>query len=356
MPKHCPTLRDNFENFVHFGPFSFDIVIPRIQAFQDDLGMPVVPETLWIFLAHSLCGIQPLFHAAQQKLEAVHFCPDWLDAIPVVHLTCRAFHWLSPMAAKCFYAAQSLKNAWSWQSHLRCGGNRVAILWWVQAFARPFSWTGLQGLKSVRTFCTLNFSSQAQRFVRDVTWEIHGDPVERWCLNPFESVWPVDLLCIAPISQVDFEARQRAELIPTIPQAEAKCGSVHLFARCDFTFGLCESNQKCGWLMLIVVVRRLLASLWLPVSRSKESRWVKCQTCFDAISRASKEEGDSCSCPNLKTRCLLWQSKDSCFELFSPAVCTVSCSFLLLRSSRSESQAREPACRGWWFEDGCESR
>jgi len=54
-----------------------------------------------------------------------------------------------------------------------------ALTGWMP-YQLPLSWTGLQGLKSVRTFRSLQFSSQ-----------------------------------------VDFEARQRAELIPTIPQAEA---------------------------------------------------------------------------------------------------------------------------------------
>jgi len=54
-----------------------------------------------------------------------------------------------------------------------------ALTGWMP-YQLPLSWAALQGLKSVRTFCSLQFSSQ-----------------------------------------VDFEARQRAELIPTIPQAEA---------------------------------------------------------------------------------------------------------------------------------------
>mmetsp|Transcript_52178 Transcript_52178/g.121774 ORF Transcript_52178/g.121774 Transcript_52178/m.121774 type:complete len:1453 (+) Transcript_52178:53-4411(+) len=55
----------------------------------------------------------------------------------------------------------------------------TALTGWVP-YQLPLSWSALQGLKAVRTFCTLQSTSQ-----------------------------------------VDFEARQRAELMPSIPQAEA---------------------------------------------------------------------------------------------------------------------------------------
>jgi len=59
----------------------------------------------------------------------------------------------------------------------------TALTGWVP-YQLPLSWSALQGLKAVRTFCTLQTSSQ-----------------------------------------VDFEARQRAELMPSIPQAEAQAGT-----------------------------------------------------------------------------------------------------------------------------------
>lgn len=111
LPKHCPTLK-----------------ISRIWSFWHSFGAQGFKlfRTISVCLlcldlcGYALCGIQLLFHAAQQKFEAVHFCLDWLDAIPVVHLTCRAFDWS--------YAAQNFSERQEAKSLSWCVGNRVAEL------------------------------------------------------------------------------------------------------------------------------------------------------------------------------------------------------------------------------------